>query len=129
MKKILVLLMCVLLVCMTTASALADFQHVEGTLGPGVYKQVTPYSVHSHGNAWRAGIYGASSTQRVKAQAISKGRVVGGTYIYSGYAPVAHQYNTDFAIGSTVALRACLDPRDQGSVTISGYFWPNEEKK
>lgn len=123
MKKFFALLMCAIMLCMSMTSAMAAT--ISGTLtSTTTLKNVTP-SVVSVGNSWVAAFNGASASKRVVARVHSSSAAASATWVYSGYSGTAHPYKDEYLGGGyVVVLRARVDDRDEGPITISGSFAP-----
>lgn len=123
MKKFLAVLLCTMMVCAYATNAMAA--PISGTLTSTTELRNVTSAVESEGYYWTAAFTGAASNKRVVARVHAGYDAASATWVYSGYSTTSHPYVDEYADGwAMVTLRARVDNRDQGPITISGTFTP-----
>lgn len=123
MKKFLAMILCAIMVCAVATNAMAAT--ISGTLtSTKTFKNVTT-TVAIEGSDWTASFTGASSTQRVVARVHAGYDAASASWVFSGYSTTPHDYKPEYMYTSElITLRARIDTRDVGPITISGVFTP-----
>lgn len=125
MKKSVALLLCAILLCMTTTSAMA--LNASGTAkSSSIYTTLTT-SGTSTGRYWSMNITaGPTADHRVVFAVFSNGKIVSPRVVYSKPLSGRYIYSEGYQSGGlSVLLAARLDDRDEESgVTVSGTFTP-----